>query len=413
VNVNSPVRVDRSSPIPPSIRHATLFPIASSGTNAVTTPVPKILFFVRLGRSLPARRQENYIMKSFILAALAAAALSLPSTVFAGPNDNPAAAAPSASTDSIGSADSAAAYPSTFSFLSSDPIYADAAQPSATPQKGPPLPFHDIEGFGGGAITPMAYLVNPPLGTNTLGLPSAAVSYVNLGQKDLEAFTITENVIGRVELGFGADRLGLGDLPDDIQKATGVDIHTTDVWLYNFNARGLLIPENSFNSQWVPALTGGVHFKYNDGIANVNNRLGSALDSIGYRKDEAFDFTLTASKTFPNVFGRPLIVSAGGRESEGAQLGFLGFGESYRTTFEGNIAYLPTDWLLVAYEFRQKTDPYGQIPGLIGRENDWHALDVSWIPNAHIDVTAGIGYFGVLANARADSAFWLQLKYEF
>ena len=27
-------------------------------------------------------------------------------------------------------------------------------------EKGPPLPFHTIEGYGGGAITPMAYLVN-------------------------------------------------------------------------------------------------------------------------------------------------------------------------------------------------------------------------------------------------------------
>ena len=25
----------------------------------------------------------------------------------------------------------------------------------------PPLPFHTIEGVGGGAITPMAYLANP------------------------------------------------------------------------------------------------------------------------------------------------------------------------------------------------------------------------------------------------------------
>ena len=33
------------------------------------------------------------------------------------------------------------------------------AAPAA--QKGPPLPFHVIEGYGGGGITPIAYLVNP------------------------------------------------------------------------------------------------------------------------------------------------------------------------------------------------------------------------------------------------------------
>jgi hypothetical protein len=216
-----------------------------------------------------------------------------------------------------------------------------------------------------------------------------------------------------VEIGFGADRLDLGTLPNDIQKATTVNIDATEVWLYNVNARGLILPENSFNWQWVPAVTAGAHFKYNDGIRSINDRLGGALTSIGYRNPDGFDFTLTASKTLPNVFGRPLIVSAGGRASEGAQLGFLGFANHYNATFEGNIAYLPTDWLLVAYEYRGKTDPYGQIPGLIGKENDWHSLDVSWLANSHVDVTAGICYFGVLANARADSAFWLQLKYEF
>jgi len=37
-------------------------------------------------------------------------------------------------------------------------VQAQAEQPAT---KGPPLPFHTIEGYGGGALTPMAYLVNP------------------------------------------------------------------------------------------------------------------------------------------------------------------------------------------------------------------------------------------------------------
>jgi len=67
----------------------------------------------------------------------------------------------------------------------------------------------------------------------------------------------------------------------------------------------------------------------------------------------------------PKVFDRPLILTAGLRESQAAELGFLGFANAYHTSFEGSIAYLPFEKILVAYELRQKTSPYDQIPGLI------------------------------------------------
>jgi hypothetical protein len=294
----------------------------------------------------------------------------------------------------------------------------DAAStaPASAPayEKGPPLPFHTIEGYGGGAITPMAYLVNPGKPGDIFGLPSVAVSYVNLGSKNLEAFTLTETILGRVELGFGADRLDLGNTPGDIKRATGVDIGTSDVWLYNFNARFLLLPENSFNTSWLPALTLGTEFKYNGNIADINQRLGGALTSIGYNHSSGEDLTLTATKMLPKfAFGRPLIVTAGWRESQAANLGFLGFGQDWSGTFEGNVAILPTDWLLIAYEFRQKQDPYGQIPGLINGENNWNALDVAWIINKRATLVAGVGNFGTLGNSQADAAWWLQFKYEF
>jgi len=349
-------------------------------------------------------------MKLSASAALAAAVLILPATVLAG----------GGSTDVPPSSATVADYSlirDTSDTTVERPIFADDAQTQQTEkpaaaQKGPPLPFHDIEGFGGGAITPIAYLVNPPLGGDILGLPSVAASYVNLGSKNLEAFTLTENVAGRIELGFGADRLDLGNLPRAIASATSVDVHASDLWLYNFNVRALVIPENSFDAKWVPAVTVGAHYKYNDGIADINNRLGGALGSIGYRTDDGVDFTATATKAFPNVFGRPLIVSVSGRGTEAAQLGFLGFGHVYKANVEANVVYLPFDWLVVAYEYRAKQDPYKVIPGLINKEGDWHAFDVSWLINSHTDLTGGIGYFGVLANTRADAAFWVQLKYE-
>lgn len=287
----------------------------------------------------------------------------------------------------------------------------------AEEQKGPPLPFHTIEGVGGGAITPMAYLVNPAPDDQVFGKPAVAASYVGLGSKNLDALTITENILGRIEIGFAADRLGLGTLPGAIQATTPthVDIERSDVWLYHFNLRALAIPENYGDNPWLPAVTVGAHFKVNDGIRDVNRRLGGALETIGYDRASSTDFTLTATKTLPKAFlGKPLIATAGLRGSQAANLGFLGFADKYNASFEGNVAILPFDRWLFAYEFRQKSSPYTMdLNPLIGDEDNWHAFDAAFIVNKHTTLVAGAGIFGTLANSDANSAWWLQLKYEF
>ena len=296
---------------------------------------------------------------------------------------------------------------------------APAADPA--PEKGPPLPFHTIEGYGGGAITPMAYLVNPGPADTTFGKPAGAMSFVGLGSKNLDALTVTETLFGRVELGYGADRLGLGTLPSDIRTATTVDIGHSDLWLHNFNVRGLLIKENDPTLKEmlcgldVPAFTVGVHFKYNDSINDINNKLGGALNTIGYTSASGEDYTFTLTKTFAKgFFGKPLIATGGLRLSDAADLGFLGFASKYYATFEGNVAILPWDRVLIAYEFRQNTDPYSlALSPLIGSESSWNALDASLILNPHSTFVAGWGHFGNLANAEADSAWYVQFKYEF
>jgi hypothetical protein len=292
-------------------------------------------------------------------------------------------------------------------------------------EKGPPLPFITVEGQGGGSITPMAYLVNPAPEGKVFGKPSVAVDYISAGRKNLDALLLTENVLGRIELGFAADRLGLGTLPSDVNSTLGSTywLNNSDVWLYNFNVRYLAIKENYDDHNWIPAVTFGTTVKYNADIDAINTKLHNAFGAIGYNSDTGVDFTLTATKTFGTAFfGRPLIVSAGLRESQAADLGFLGFADKYTASFEGNVAVLPFDKWLFAYEFRQKSSPYGTIgPGgtvnvptlLVGGEDNWHAFDVSYIASKHTTVVAGAAILGNLANTAADNAWFLQLKYEF
>lgn len=283
------------------------------------------------------------------------------------------------------------------------------AQPAGEP---PPLPFHSIEGCSGAPITPMAYLCNAGPAGCKVGKPSVGYTYINLGSKHLHAVSVTQTFFGRLELGYAFNCFNLGSLGDDVHKA-GLSIGTGSVNLHHFNARLLLLPENSFDLP-LPAVTAGVHFKYNDGIEKINRHLGGALKSIGYDKNYGTDFTLTATKMFPTLaFGRPVIASVGLRNSRAAQIGLLGFGDECSTTVEGNLACLVTDNLALAYEFRQKENPYHQIPKLIGREQNWHAFSLSWVANENITLTGFWGVLGNVANARADDAFGVQIKFEF
>jgi hypothetical protein len=283
----------------------------------------------------------------------------------------------------------------------------NAVGPVRADDSAQPLPFHSIEGYGGGAITPTAYLSNPTPNKQGIGEPSFAVSYVNLGSKSLSALTGSETLFGRLELSLGADQLQLGTLPDSILKATSVNIDQSSEWLYSWNARYLAVKESTN----VPAVTIGVQFKDNSSIAGINHDLGGALGTIGYKNNSGEDYTLTASKLFPKVAEHPLIVTAGLRDSEAATLGFLGFGNSYKTTFEGSLIYLPTSKVVLAYEFRGNSDPYSEkLAPVIGHEGNWNAFDASYIVSPHSTIVVGTGNFGTLADTTADHAWWVQLK---
>jgi hypothetical protein len=279
----------------------------------------------------------------------------------------------------------------------------------------PPLPLHTIEGVGGALFTPMAYLVNPEPECACLKCPAFAMSYANLGDKNLDAFTVTRMVGDRIEFGYGANRLGLGTLPMAIRDATTIDIEHSDIWLHHFNVRTLLVKEGTCVAGCaMPAITAGVHFKYNASIRNINGRLGGLLSGIGLRRENGEDFTLTATRTIPpTILGRPVIVTGGLRATQGAQLGLLGFGRDYYVTFEGSVACLATDRLVLAYEFRQKPDPYARIATVIEEEDSWHGFDVAVILSDQATFAAGYGIFGKVVNTDVNSAWWLQLKYEF
>ena len=158
--------------------------------------------------------------------------------------------------------------------------------------------------------------------------------------------------------------------------------------------------------------------KINDGITQIDNRLGGAVSAAGLRGNVGADFVVTASKLFPKLgFGRPVIVSGGLRVSDAAWGGYVGFRDNFIPTFEGNVVWLVHDRIGLAFEYRQYPDDYKTITvggsQLLRRENDWFTAGVAFVLNNHTTVTAGYGHFGALLNTVENAGLALSAKYEF
>ncbi|MEI9998833.1 MAG: DUF3034 family protein [Verrucomicrobiota bacterium] len=280
--------------------------------------------------------------------------------------------------------------------------------PPPSDSKPAPLPLHQYGGSGGIVTTLSAYIVNPPRDGEPVGRPSVGMSYLYLGHNmNLEAATITESPYKRIELGYGWDRLGLGDLP----SAVGAPIH--EVQLHNANARFQLIEENEFNQKWLPAITFGVHYKYNDGITTLNKDLGGAISNVaGVTKDNGTDFTLYASKLITQL-PVPVLVEAGGRETQAVWDGFGGFTNRYNLEFEGNIAVFLAPNLILAGEYKQQPRDYSPIGSVYSKEDDWYTVDAAYIVNKNWTVALAYGHFGNVLNHQSNAVWGITTKWEF
>jgi hypothetical protein len=281
---------------------------------------------------------------------------------------------------------------------------------------GPPLPMHNVEGNSGVFITNTAYLTNPPEGDAVLGRASVSTSLVAIGEKDFECITLTENIWGKVELGYALERIGLGDWPEDVKAASGLHVDN-HVLLHNVNTRLMVIEEDSHDCAWMPAITLSAHFKWNDGHSEINKQTGGLCDTLGSDHDSGVEFTAVATKTIPDWLPRPLIVSAGLRNGDGIHTGLLGFAGERRTTFEGSVIYFLADKLLLASEYRQKSDLCDQFSmggrHLIKAENDWWDVCLGYIVNDHLAIAGGYADFGNVLNHRENNVWAIQIKYEF
>ena len=193
-----------------------------------------------------------------------------------------------------------------------------------------------------------------------------------------------------------------------------VDDH---IGMHNLNLRAMFIQEGDFDRPWMPAITFGSHFKWNESTSELNSDLGGLLNTLGADHNYGVEFTLVASKTFTEHLAHPIIISAGVRNGDGIHTGLLGFAGQRRTTFEGNVIVFLTDKLAFAGEYRHKSDLLTEFTTggyhLIKAENDWWSLFLAYVINDNMTISGGYANLGNLANTQEGCAWGIQLKYEF
>lgn len=289
-----------------------------------------------------------------------------------------------------------------------------AAPPEGEPQApagdGPPLPLHNLEGTCGGVSSPMAYLCNPgPPGTE-VGVPAFSMTFLKAGDKEVQSYAMSWTFYRRLEFSYAANRIHLGDWPKAVREVTGFDIGRTHVWVHNLNLRGMIIEE----TPTIPAVTAGVHFKINEGVHSIDHRTGGAPSNAGFEKASGAEYTLSVAKTFPKLLlNRPVLANFGLRWTQAAYAGWLGFGNDWTTNIEAHIAWVPFDWLAIAYEYKEMTSPYSRVGTLVRQEDDWHTVLVAWIINEHCTLAGAWGHMGAVVNHHEDCAWGVQFKYEF
>ena len=282
----------------------------------------------------------------------------------------------------------------------------------------PSAPLHNFEGGSGVYLTSLAYLAKPPKEGEIFGPPSISTSMVLLDGVSRNVFAVTDNVLGNVELGYSYEIFDVGDWTDDIYNYTGMRA-SDEISLHNFNIRARLIDEVDSDIPWMPTVTFGTHFKWNNDISKINRQLNGLGDVAGLDHDFGTEFTLMTSKTVKDLLPCPFILSAGLRNGDSIHTGLLGFAGERWTTVEASLVMFLTNRLIFATEYRQSPDLVDEynLGGivLIEGESEWYDLALAYVIDEHLTIGIGYSYTDFGNNIlNQDSSVWaLQLKYNF
>ncbi len=229
-------------------------------------------------------------------------------------------------------------------------------------------PFNNLEGVGGIAFNPLAYLADSGEefikagDTDIVAKPRFGAWYVNLpdAKIDWTSFGVATTLFKRLEVSYGYQNIAWEGHPT---------FHKN-----NIGAKLLVVKEGEFNSKFIPAVSIGTIYK------NTSNK---SLREAGltFLRSSGEDWYAVATKTITQL-PLPVIVSGGVLSTQEYVTGVLGFSNKRKFTGFANIDVVLPHGFVVGYEFKQ-----GARFSNVQNANYWDA-HLAWIPNKNLTLIA-------------------------
>lgn len=190
------------------------------------------------------------------------------------------------------------------------------------------VPLNNLEGAGGIAFNPLAYLAGQNAGENPgfISKPQFGVWYVNLDEVSVDwtSIGVAASLGGRVELSYG----------HEIVAPAARNIHKN-----NIGAKLLIVKENQGGANWVPAISGGLVWKR-------TNNIPSPADN------SSADFYLVLTKLITQT-GKPVLLSGGLLSTDSQVTGVFGYADKRDQTVFFNFDILPVPNAALGFEYKQ------------------------------------------------------------
>lgn len=264
------------------------------------------------------------------------------------------------------------------------------------------VPLNNLQGAGGIAFNPLAYTAGLPWDGETtsnlngiVSAPQVGQWYVRLNEADIDwsSTSAALTFFDRLELSGGYEFINAHKYGDkSINK-------------YNVGAKLRLLDENSFDTEFVPAVAVGAIYKYTD---------SRTVDALGL-DDDGFDYYVVASKLVTQT-PVPVLLSAGVLVSDEVVNGVVGHNH-YDTVFFGNVDVLPAENVAVGVEYKQGVDAGDGI-----RNHDYWDGHVAWFVTKKLTLVGAFAETGdkdkfyrkgSTKNLGVGSGFVLSVQYQF
>ena len=223
-------------------------------------------------------------------------------------------------------------------------------------------PFINLEGVGGVAFNPLAYLADSDgedshfkIGkTDIIGKPRFGAWYVSLDKVKVDWTTIgvADTFFKRLEVSYGYETIAQDNATTKRKTNLGVKL--------------LLLPENAFDTKFLPAISVGSIFKHTSNV-------GAGVDASGA------DYYLVATKLITQL-PRPVLLSGGVLSTKGKVTGVFGFDKNRAETLFGNIDIVLPWNFIAGFEYKQ-----GARYKDFKNANYWDA-HVAWTPNKNLSL---------------------------